>query len=646
MLSESTRTCANLLDAAELLRLVQRSLDLSAAGPEGPDTEAGPSFRAGLGERDRDVLHVLRRNKVPLLSLAADAHAGEGLLPGEGKDGAGTIPRPGEVAAHQGLALLRSAEFRTALEEDRAAYAQFHGEYVQLAQAWAQAGVRCMCFKSAGIAPSFPYTSDNVDVLVPAQSVAEARRILLDLGYVEMTNTEEPLKWLFRRFKAGRNVSLIHLHARVGWEAGFMLEDEIWARARPSADDPWTWVPGREDAVLINVAHALIENKALSLHDLVKIRYALSGGAIDWTYLDRVAAERGWRDCLHLGLLLVAHLEEQFCLRSTVPPEQRARFGRTLQDTLWLGRYWTTLQSHPPTLPFKISFTVSKALFFEKLWWDRQVAASHKPAQTVRALAHGIKQKGRLHLQNSMLITLSGIDGSGKSSQAQALHDACAVSHVHARIAWTRIGDTPLLRRLRRTRHRFAQRHGVAAPRTFRRTGWRLVLWAVLASVDYAAWLQSVRWRLWRGDVVIADRYLCDFEVELSIRLQKEQRLAALLLRALHALAPKPRRAYLLRLDPTLSRHRKPASDCRNLDPADLQARYDALLGRYGLRVYDASLPFEELASALVHDALSAYMATFGPLLRSLFFENPWQLNPPARRPPHTQPGRGQCTMR
>jgi thymidylate kinase len=244
-----------------------------------------------------------------------------------------------------------------------------------------------------------------------------------------------------------------------------------------------------------------------------------------------------------------------------------------------------------------------------------------------------------------MLVTLSGIDGSGKSSQAQALRDACEVSHVHARIAWTRIGDTPVLHRLRRTRHRLAQRHGVAPPRTFSRMGWRLMLWAVLASADYAAWLQSVRWRLWRGDVVIADRYLCDFEVELSVRLQKEQRLAALLLRGLQALAPKPRRAYLLRLDPTLSRDRKPASDCRNLDPADLQARYDALVGRYGLRVYDASLPFEELASALVHDALSTYMATFGPLLRSLFFDNPWQLNPPARRSPHTTPGRGQCTI-
>src|SRR5918912_700982 len=602
MISGSTRTCAHLLDAAELLRIVRRSLGL------------------GTGDRERDLLGVLRRNKVPLLSLAGDARARGGLRPVEGKDDAGAVPPPpaGEISARADLALLQSAAFRAALEEDRAAYAQFHGEYVRLAQAWARAGVRCICFKSAGIAPSFPYTSDNVDVLVPAQSVAEA----------------------------GRIVSLIHLHAQVGWDAGFMLEEEIWARACPSPDDPWTWVPGREDAVLINVAHALIENKALSLHDLVKIRYALSGDAIDWGYLDRVAAERGWRDCLHLGLLLVAHLEEQLSLCSTVPPEQRARFERTLQDSLWLDRYWKTLQSHPPTLPFKISFTVSKALFFEKLWRDRRLAAACKPAYTVRALAHGVKQKGRLHLQNSMLVTLSGIDGSGKSSQAQALRDACEVSHVHARIAWTRIGDTPVLRRLRRTHHHFAQRHGASPPRNFSRRGWRLVLWAVLASVDYAAWLQSVRWRLWRGDVVIADRYLCDVEVELSIRLQKEQRLAALLLRALHALAPTPRRAYLLRLDPALSRGRKPASDGRNLDPADLQARYDALVGRYGLRVYDASLPFEELASALVHDALSTYMATFRPLLMSLFFENPWQLNPPARRSPHAKTGRSPCTIR
>jgi thymidylate kinase len=230
--------------------------------------------------------------------------------------------------------------------------------------------------------------------------------------------------------------------------------------------------------------------------------------------------------------------------------------------------------------------------------------------------------------QNAMLIVLSGVDGSGKSTQACALRDALAVGHVRSRIVWTRIGDTPLLHRLHAARKRYEQNTGTTTPRTFSRTGWRLVLWAIVASADYAAWLQYVRWRLWRGDVVIADRYLCDFEVELGIRLWNKPRLAALLLRILRSLAPKPKRGYLLQIDPALSRKRKTESDFRDLDPADMQRRYDALIQRYGLRACDASRPLDDLATELVQDALTAYMADFQQLVRALFFSNPRQLNP------------------
>jgi thymidylate kinase len=137
-----------------------------------------------------------------------------------------------------------------------------------------------------------------------------------------------------------------------------------------------------------------------------------------------------------------------------------------------------------------------------------------------------------------------------------------------------------------------------------------LVLWAIVASADYAAWLQYVRWRLWRGDVVLADRYLCDFEVELGIRLRHEPHLAALLLRVLRSLAPTPQRAYLLQIDPALSRKRTTESGVGDLDPAAMQRRYDALTHRYGLRACDASRPLDDLAAELVHDALTTYVNT------------------------------------
>jgi thymidylate kinase len=182
------------------------------------------------------------------------------------------------------------------------------------------------------------------------------------------------------------------------------------------------------------------------------------------------------------------------------------------------------------------------------------------------------------------------------------------VGHVRSRIVWTRIGDTPLLHRLHAARKRYEQNTGTTTPRTFSRTGWRLVLWAIVASADYAAWLQYVRWRLWRGDVVIADRYLCDFEVELGIRLRTEPHLAALLLRFLRSLAPTPQRAYLLQIDPALSRKRTTESDAGDLDPAAMQRRYEALIQRYGLRVCDATRPLDDLEADLVHDALTPYL--------------------------------------
>jgi thymidylate kinase len=271
---------------------------------------------------------------------------------------------------------------------------------------------------------------------------------------------------------------------------------------------------------------------------------------------------------------------------------------------------------------------VSQVLFFAKLWRDRHLEASRKPAQTVLALAHGLTQRSGLRLQNSMLIALSGVDGGGKSTQACALRAAFEAGHVRSRIVWMRIGDTPLLRLLHSARKRYEQSKCTLTQRTFSRTGWRLVLWAIVASMDYAAWLQYVRWRLWRGDVVIADRYLCDFEVELGIRLRNEPHLAALLLRVLHSLAPLPKRAYLLQIDPALSRNRATESDFSDLDPAAMQRRYQALIHRYGLRACDASRPLDELVTELVHDALTTYMAAFRQRARALFFSNPCQLNP------------------
>jgi len=577
----------------------------------------------------RELAHALRRNKVPFLSLSsAPVYL-------RGEDGAAleVAPDPG---AH---ALLDSPEFVAAVADDRARYTDPHSEYVEVASAWSRLGIPCICFKSAGIAPSFPYTSDNVDLLVQPHHIEEARRVLLGLDYIELRNAEEPDKWLFRRFRAGKSVSAIHLHARVGWAEGFMLEPDLWKRACQSVDDPMTWVPGREDVVLINLAHGLIENKNISLHDLLKVRYALRRSVIDWDYMDRVARERGWLLCLHLGLALISHLEERLFDEPSIPPNERARFEHTVQSCRWLAAYWRELGAREPEMPFAISFWTSKRLFFTKVWCDRHLTLAAKVPSTILSLARGFKQKSGIRPQPAMLLALSGADGSGKSAQADALTGAFTTCAIRSQQVWTRAGSTPLLYALHRLRHRLrrGRRHGMAGSGgmqrqtkgygPYRRSGYSLALWLVVVVLDYVARLQYLRWRLLRGNVVLADRYLCDAQVEFAMRLPHSPRLAAALMRMLLWAAPRPDREYLIRVDPKVSDRRDPplpGEPNREM----VCAAYDRVALGCAMQVVDGNRDLEVVASEVVHDALTLYMVRFRPLGNIPFFANGWQLNP------------------
>ncbi len=345
--------------------------------------------------------------------------------------------------------LLQSESFKTALQQETELYERVHRHFVAVAEAWRSHGVEWICFKSVGIEPAFPYTSDNFDILVRPADCDGARKDLLDLGYVELRNVEEPQKWLFRLFAGGDSPSAIHLHTRVGWGQGFMIEPEIWRRRRISEDDRWTWVPGTEDSLLINIAHAVFENKELTLHDLMKVRYAVELG-VDWEYIYFVAVQRGWVNGLNVGLATLARLEEQLFESVSVPRQRHDRLLQDVQNQRVTRRYWRDLASKPPLLPHELPFAMSKLLFFDKLYADKQIPLAEKPLLTALALARGFKGQIGAHPQNSALIALSGMDGSGKTAQALALADAFSIAELRAEVRWARFGATPLVYALSR----------------------------------------------------------------------------------------------------------------------------------------------------------------------------------------------------
>ena len=284
-----------------------------------------------------------------------------------------------------------------ALAEDESVLAEQRSEFLKVKRAWADAGIPSVLFKSGGIAPSFPYTSDNVDVLVPRTLTAEARRILLSQGYVWLHNIDEEQKWLFRKFRGGRSVSAVHVHGWVGWDVEFH-ERAIWDGVRQSKDDREVMVPSAEDALLINAAHALYENKEIRLYDLEKIRHQWAGD-LDWDYVEGMARRRGWLDGLYFALLVCQKVEQQLFGYRTVPREAVARWSRGLREYRIQYAYWQKVRSRPFEMPFRVSFALQQASLLQEDRPRLPRRAAGRARNVVRTLAWGIKQKSGIRPQ-------------------------------------------------------------------------------------------------------------------------------------------------------------------------------------------------------------------------------------------------------
>jgi len=354
---------ADLISARTLAHMLfpERSDCQAEQGGESRDRQVCPA-----PERWPDLLAAARHNKVPLLWLDE------------------TVPAWAPFYA--------SEVFRAARAEQERECARQRREFEPVRRTFEAAGIRGVMIKSVGRAPSWPYSSDNADVLVPLALGHRARSLLSDLGYIEVVNVEEPCKFLFRTFHGGEPASAIHLHEFVGWGTGFMDDEAVLAAARPAPDDPDLWIPAREDALLITLAHAFYEDKQVTLGDLAKVLHLLEQGPLDWERCWGQARLRGWEDGLAICIGLWSALETQLFgdtlfpsevleLAKALAPEEPSEFLRycLAHGTL----YW----------PFRIHFALSKSLYYGKVRADTRLTERQKSADSVRHTLAGLKRR-------------------------------------------------------------------------------------------------------------------------------------------------------------------------------------------------------------------------------------------------------------
>ena len=568
------------------------------------------------------VLDIFAANKVPLVGLADDP----------------------VLAA---CPMLQLAGFQTAVNAQTETWRRFRHEYGLVRDRFKQLGIESVLFKSVGLAPSFPYTSDNMDTLVRRENIQTAREILGELGYVELRNIEEPLKFLFRKFAGGESVSAIHLHGTVGWGVPFLDDDALWSRVRASEDDPLVVVPAPGDALLVTVAHAFYENKSFKLQDIARIRHCLHKGNIDYSDIERIARERGWEDGLAFCLTLYARLEDGLYGEQLIPGDALERAGRIVASNAWLSRHLENASKRDVVhFPFRLSFLFGKTMYYRKILGDSRRRFGTRMRDVVSTLAWGIKLKLRIRGQRGMIVSFSGIDGSGKTVHIRSLIDAFAIAEVRASGYWSRFGSS-------------ARENGSGGPRTGS-AGPRAGNAASTEASDTAASLERRRRRLrnpairfcwlafnlavlvhrynWRvrlkrmlGGVVICDRYIYDAVVEIGASLPDDPKLSRLAGRLLTGLCPRPDVAWLLDVPADVSVRRQAdegGSAASSGELARQRSAYLALVGTYGLNVVTTQSRPEETTSAVVRDTLRAYYRNYGTWVNALLLSNPGQMNP------------------
>jgi len=390
---------------------------------------------------------------------------------------------------------------------------------------------------------------------------------------------------------AGRDLDLLarapeHDALAAGLEqAGFLRRRHVWARfERCSADvvelvaaTDWR-LPARELEALFDLARPLEGRR----------------------HLVRPAPE-------HLLLIFARRLARE---RGPLQAKHRERVAAALGED---PEAWQRARTRAPAwrAPEQVSRLQQRFEEHDPLGGAKLGRGSRSAASAARRLARR---------RQRMLISLSGLDGCGKSSQSRHLQEALDRAGLETVVVWTSVMSQPeAVAAVKRAANRVlavaaalrgpkagpangagsaepvdranALRHRSASVRF----GWALLQGATNAVRQRRATAAELR----RGRVVICDRYVLDALVQLRYAYgtgRGTRPLDALL----RVIPPRPQLSYLLDVPPEIATARKPEYDVdQNTERAQI---YRKLAHEHGAIWIDSTLPPEEICAQIARD--------------------------------------------
>jgi len=531
------------------------------------------------------IVGLLRRNKVPLVDLP---------------------PRE---------RLARSAGWRESLDIERRERDSSLAEYRLVARRLEGLGIVPVLFKSAG---GYPYRSSNLDVLVRSGDFSRATSELEAAGHLRLPHYREDNKLLFHRFRAGRSVLSVHLHAMVSCGKVLVLDGAgVVERSRLSADGTCR-IASAEDRVVIALAHSLYETDQLRMSDLRTIRLAVASEGFDWEGVAE-AVETRWSAGFAAILTIASGLERALSGRSCVPEERLDSARRVLARARWAGRHvervLARMAAEPPgDMPFGLSKTYSKMHTIARIVKERSRGPEERAADVIATGWNLLANRLRMRCRPAAIISLSGLDGAGKSTVAEATLAALRLCEIPTSVVWSRGGFTRWVEAVKKgTRSALPGAiPGPADAEAKRRWLSRPVpgfLFACLVFVEQSVhYLARVILPRAAGRTLLCDRYTYDTAADL--RVKAPGRASALFGEVLMGMVRRPDLPVLLRLTAEAAGRRKPG-DAPTDHLAKQQEVLEEIRQKQDLFTVEADRPDGVVVNEVVEAALRAAFLRF-----------------------------------
>jgi thymidylate kinase len=393
--------------------------------------------------------------------------------------------------------------------------------------------------------------------------------------------------------------------------------------------------------LLVTLAHWFYEDKALSLGNLFLTAHALRSMNEALAEPAVHARRRGWEDGFWSALVIIDEAWKRLFDEPCLAAEQRqeldrapARYARLRERLLPQVTYGAN------NVAALIPFGANKLAYYHKIRTDTQRPLQRKLVDVIDTLLWAVRWKLHIRSQPALLVTFSGIDGSGKTLQAERLRTTFDTCDVRTQQIWARGASSRRAGALMRAGKRalgVGRGDKAGIPRTEaqrfeeRRRGLRNPLARWVFSIVFAtdlAWpyVWQTRRALLNGRVVILDRHICDALVDYALFTGTDPARPPLALKVLHAMLPRPNVAILLDVDANEALRRKPEEgSAEHLETArrmllDLaQARRMTVVG--------GNTSADEVQRSIARTALTAFYERYWTLINWLLRSDPGQLN-------------------